>query len=63
MGYRLFGGRPSNNRLKDKAIELNPHYAWAYYNRGHAHVCKAEYDETIADFTKAIELDPNYADA
>ena len=37
--------------------------AEAYSNRGAAYVNKKDYDRSIADHTKAIELDPNYAAA
>ena len=33
----------------------------AYNNRGGAYYLKGEYDSAIVDFTKAIELNPNYA--
>jgi tetratricopeptide (TPR) repeat protein len=46
-----------------KAIELNPQYADAYYNRGVAHDDLGEYQKAIEDYTKAIELNPQYADA
>ena len=35
--------------------------AKAYYNRGNAYDDKGEVDIAIADFTKAIALNPNYA--
>jgi tetratricopeptide (TPR) repeat protein len=34
-----------------------------YYNRGDAHFKKGETDRAIADFTKAIEKDPRFANA
>ena len=34
-----------------------------YYNRGTVKVPLKDYNAAIADFTKAIELDPNYTDA
>lgn len=46
-----------------KAIELDPKYANAYFNRGIAYSNLKKYPEAIADYTKAIELDPKYADA
>ena len=46
-----------------KAIELNPNYAKAYYNRGIAKFDLQDYKGAIADYTKAIELNPNYAKA
>jgi tetratricopeptide (TPR) repeat protein len=42
----------------DKAIELNPKYAWAYVCMGYMYSEKGEYDPAITNFTKAIELDP-----
>ena len=47
----------------DKAIELNPKYFNAYYNRGTAKDGLKQYKESIADYDKAIELDPKYFDA
>ena len=61
----------------DKAIELQPKSAVGYYNRGMAclqigtnHLKKIEtdkaipnIDKVIADMTRAIELDPEYAEA
>lgn len=35
----------------------------AYYNRGNAWSNKGKYNRAIADYTKAIEIDPEYADA
>ena len=46
-----------------KAIEINPKYAIAYYNRGIAYYSLKKYAESLADYTQAIELDPKYADA
>jgi hypothetical protein len=43
----------------DKAIELNPQYAIAYYNRGKIYSDKKEYDRASQDYDKAIELDPS----
>ena len=47
----------------NKAIELDPNYALAYFNRGAAYINKGQYDLAIADCNKAIELDPNNAKA
>lgn len=35
----------------------------AYYNRGNAWKSKGKYNKAIADYTKAIEIDPNFADS
>ena len=37
--------------------------ASCYTNRGYAYDNKGDYDRAIADFTQAIRLDPNDADA
>jgi tetratricopeptide (TPR) repeat protein len=47
----------------DKAIEINPSDADAYYNRGVAYGHKGQYDEAISDYTKAIEMNSRHADA
>ena len=44
-------------------IQLNPDDTNAYSNRGAVFVSKGDYDRAIADFTKAIELDPNNTNA
>ena len=42
-----------------RAIEINPKYAEAYFERGFAHYKNEDYKEAIADFTTAIGLNPN----
>ena len=46
-----------------KAISYNKNNFEAYYYRGCAKVNAKKYQEAIADFEKAIELKPDYADA
>ncbi len=46
-----------------RAIELDPKFAWAYYNRASANAGKNQSQQAVADFTKAIELNPNFSDA
>ena len=46
-----------------KAIKYDKHNFEAYYYRGCAKVNALKYNEAIADFEKAIELKPDYADA
>ena len=46
-----------------KAMQLNPDYVDAYYNRGNIYGEQGDFDSAIADYTKAIHLDPDYADA
>jgi tetratricopeptide (TPR) repeat protein len=45
----------------NKAIELDPNFAFAYNNRGWAYIELRQYEQGIADCTKAIELDPRLA--
>jgi tetratricopeptide (TPR) repeat protein len=46
----------------NKAIELNPDYGAAYWNRAIAYDCKGEYQKSIADYSKAIQLYDNDVD-
>ena len=46
-----------------KAIELDPKYALAYYNRGIAYSDLGQLERAIEDYDKAIELNPKYAAA
>ena len=46
-----------------KAIELDPKFAFAYDNWGVTLQEQHRYDEAIANYQKAIELDPKFADA
>lgn len=52
-----------NFHTYDKAIELNPKDAKAYYSRGDAYTDKGDYDKAIKDYDKAIELNPEDAEA
>jgi protein O-mannosyl-transferase len=45
------------------AIELQPYYANAYYNRGSVLLAKGRIDEAIADLEKTLQIQPNDADA
>ena len=46
-----------------KAIKYDKNNFEAYYYRGCAKVNAMKYNEAIADFEKAVELKPDYADA
>ena len=41
-----------------KAIEINPNYPYAYYNRGYSKGRLGDLRGSITDYTKAIEVDP-----
>jgi len=45
----------------DKAINLDPNYAYAWNNKGFSLNELKKYEEAITCFDKAINLDPNYA--
>ncbi|HBE60500.1 MAG TPA: hypothetical protein DDW56_24175, partial [Cyanobacteria bacterium UBA11366] len=45
----------------NRAIEINPNYTFAYYNRGITRSRQGDKKGAIADFDRAIELEPNYA--
>ncbi len=46
-----------------QAIQINPNYAGAYYNRGSIYYNQEKWDLAIADFNKAIDINPNLAQA
>lgn len=55
-----------NDMFKEKleeAISLNPTEPTLYYNVGVMNMGQGNLDEAIKYFEKAVELDPNYADA
>ena len=45
------------------AINLAPHHAEAYYNRGLAERRRGRHEEAIADYSKALRLKPDFAEA
>ena len=47
----------------DKVIELAPDFVYAYYNRGNVLAALKDYRAAIVDYDRALELDPNLADA
>ena len=47
----------------DKAIELDPNDAEAYYYRCNSYSVLGQYQRSIEDYDKALELGPNDAEA
>lgn len=47
----------------DKAIQINPGYAEAYFRRGIINFDKNNLNQAILDYSKSIELNPNNVDA
>ena len=43
--------------------EATPANAYLHYNRGNAYVRCIEFQHAIEDYTRAIQLDPNLAEA
>ncbi|HMK65576.1 MAG TPA: hypothetical protein VK564_07255, partial [Thermodesulfobacteriota bacterium] len=46
-----------------QAIELEPKYGQAYVERGEVKKARSDYPGAMADYMKALELDPNNAEA
>ena len=42
----------------NRAIDLDPSYAWALANRGETYRRMERYEEALADLTRAIDLNP-----
>lgn len=49
--------------LFTKSIADNPSFFLAYHNRAIAYSKKGEYDKSLQDLQKAVQLNPNYPDA
>ncbi len=47
----------------NRAIELSPRFAYAYYNRGNIYFAQNKVENAISDYTEAIRLQPDFADA
>jgi len=47
----------------DKIIQINPDFAYAYYNRASIRCYQKDYREAIADYTEAIKRNPDFAEA
>ena len=64
-GFTWYNKKDNNKAIADynKALEINPNYELAFYNRGSALVAEKKYDKAIADYNKVIELKPYYIDS
>ncbi len=64
-GYSLYLSKDYRGAIGyfDMAIEIDPNYATAYFNRGTTYGDLSDYQQAIRDYDKAIELNPNLAEA
>lgn len=64
-GYRYYKKKRYNSALKeyDKAIEIDPKRAEAYFFRGRIYIYLKKYKNAEANLKKAVELKPDYAEA
>ena len=46
----------------NRALERDPNYALAYYNRGYCYETLGDSEKAEADFARALELEPNLAE-
>jgi len=57
-------GRPDEAMVHyEEAIELQPNYGDAYYNRGNILFAQGRIDEAMVDWEKTLQIQPNDADA
>jgi tetratricopeptide (TPR) repeat protein len=63
--HDCLGHKDDNVRIQgcSALILHDPRDAVAFHNRGLAYVAKDDIDRAIADYTRAIELNPNYGPA
>ena len=61
--YALKGAHDEAIAAYNKAIDIDPRSAMAFFNRAIAYSQKNELDRAIADYNKTIEIDPNMAAA
>jgi tetratricopeptide (TPR) repeat protein len=46
-----------------KAIEVDPAYFEAWFNRGYANELMGKYDQAVSDYKKALQIQVNYPKA
>ena len=61
--YINIGKLGKAKKLFEKAIELSPGNAEAYFQRGFIFLITRNYSAAIGDFSLAIALEPDFADA
>ncbi|MYT55966.1 tetratricopeptide repeat protein, partial [Streptomyces sp. SID7834] len=44
----------------DRAVEMDPQYAWARAGRAQVHEAMGRHEEALADYDRALEIDPLY---
>jgi len=59
--YRRQGNNDSAMEEFTRAIELDPEYYFAYYNRALVYYQSGELESSLADYSRAIELHPDNA--
>nr|MDZ8020501.1 tetratricopeptide repeat protein [Nostoc sp. SerVER01] len=59
--YRLIEQYTQALQDFDRAIELDPKYAWAIASRGITYCSMKQYTQALQDFDRAIKLDPKLA--
>jgi tetratricopeptide (TPR) repeat protein len=64
-GVELFRKRQYEKAIQEftKAIDLEPRYFNAFYNRGCSYLAKGNHEKAIEDFSIAIAINPKYGDA
>ncbi|AFW95420.1 TPR repeat-containing protein [Anabaena sp. 90] len=64
LGNECFNKKDYKGAIDDwtQAININPNYAKAYFNRGLARYHLGDKQSAIDDWTQAIRINPNYAD-
>jgi tetratricopeptide (TPR) repeat protein len=61
--YHLLGDYKKAIDAYDKAIEIKPDHAGAWYNKGLSLARLGRYEEAIISYDKATKIKPDYADA
>lgn len=63
VAYRFTGNHQAALADFYKAIEANPQFSFAYFQRGNTWIEQQKWDYAMWDFSKAIQLNPRLADA